>query len=79
VETGPTVPQGIPGSTGPAGGVLNYANFYALMPPNNSATVAPGVDVSFPQDGTTSTGITRVSNSSFNISEIGTYFIIPKS
>jgi len=39
------------GVTGPAGTALNYADFYALMPPDNSATVAPGTDVSFPQDG----------------------------
>ena len=27
-----------------------FADFYALMPPDNSATVTPGTDVSFPQD-----------------------------
>jgi len=31
-----------PGTQGPAGGVLNFADFYALMPPDNAATVAPG-------------------------------------
>lgn len=46
------------------------------MPPDNAATVAPGTDVSFPQDGPISgTGISRVSASSFNLSEIGTYYI----
>ena len=44
-------PTGATGPTGEAGGVLNYADFYALMPPDNAATVAPGTDVSFPQDG----------------------------
>ena len=39
---GPTVPQS------ENGGVLNFADFYALMPPDNAATVAPGTDVSFP-------------------------------
>ena len=56
--------------TGPSGsgGVLNYADFYVLMPPDNSVTVAPNTDVSFPQDGPNSgTGITRLSYSSFNI------------
>ena len=54
-ETGPAGPQGPVGETGPQGpqglpgGVLSYADFYALMPPDNSATVAPGTDVSFPQ------------------------------
>ncbi|MBR3230314.1 MAG: collagen-like protein [Bacilli bacterium] len=81
--TGPTGPQGLAGevgATGPtgpqgiAGGILNYADFYALMPPDNAATVAPGFDVSFPQDGSNSGGsITRTGDSSFSLSEIGTY------
>lgn len=57
-------PTGLSGS----GGVLNYADFYALMLLYNSATVAPNTDVSFPQDGPNSgSGITRLSDSSFNI------------
>jgi len=48
---GPVGPRGPIGETGPAGGLLRYADFYALMPPDNAATVAPGTDVSFPQDG----------------------------
>ena len=33
---------GVTGPTGPQGdsGILNYADFYALMPPDNAATVA---------------------------------------
>lgn len=70
-ETGPVGPQG------PAGGILGYADFYALMPPDNAATVAPGTDVSFPQDGPTSgTTIARTGASSFNLAEIGTYQIL---
>ena len=70
-ETGPVGPQG------PAGGVLNYADFYALMPPDNSATVAPGTDVSFPQDGPNSgAGILRSGPSSFTLAEIGTYQVL---
>ena len=70
--TAPTGPSGGPtgptGATGPAGGVLNFNDFYALMPPDNAATVAPGTDVSFPQDGPNSgAGITRVNASSFNL------------
>ncbi|MBQ9024624.1 MAG: collagen-like protein [Bacilli bacterium] len=81
-STGPTGPQGIQGeigptgATGPAGisGVFNYADFYALMPPDNSATVAPGTDVSFPQDGPNSgADIIRTGPSSFSLSQIGTY------
>lgn len=40
MSSGPQGPQG------PAGGILGYADFYALMPPDNSATVAPGTDAS---------------------------------
>lgn len=73
---GATVPTG---PTGPAGtsGILSYADFYALMPPDNAATVAPGTDVSFPQDGPNSgTNITRTGASTFNLAEIGTYQIL---
>ena len=43
------------------------------MPPDNDATVAPGSDVSFPQDGSNSgSSIVRTGASSFNLSEIGT-------
>ncbi|MBO4854358.1 MAG: collagen-like protein [Oscillospiraceae bacterium] len=81
--TGPVGPQGPVGETGPtgpqgsAGGVLNYADFYALMPPDNAATVAPGTDVSFPQNGPNSgAGIARTGASSFNLSLIGVYQIL---
>ncbi len=44
------------------------------MPPDNAATVAPGTDVSFPQDGPNSgSGIVRTGSSSFNLAQIGTY------
>jgi len=76
-ETGPVGPQGPIGETGPAGGLLNFADFYALMPPDNAATVAPGTDVSFPQDGPNSgSDIARTGPSSFNLSQIGTYQIL---
>lgn len=68
---GPQGPQGIPGS------FSGYADFYALMPPDNAATVAPGTDVSFPQDGPNSaTEINRVSASTFNLVDIGTYLVL---
>lgn len=67
-ETGPAGPQG------PAGTVLAFADFYALMPPDNAATVAAGADVSFPQDGPNSgTGITRLTDSSFLLTDAGVY------
>ncbi|MCB8814938.1 hypothetical protein [Desulfosporosinus shakirovi] len=57
--------------------VLNFADFFALMPPDNAATVAPGTDVSFPQDGPTSgTTITRTSDTELNLSAIGTYQVL---
>ena len=51
------------------------------MPPDNAATVAPGTDVSFPQDGPTSfSSIARTGPSSFNLADIGVYrvaFTVP--
>lgn len=82
-EVGPVGPQGPAGVAGPvgpqgpAGGLLGYADFYALMPPDNAATVAPGTDVSFPQNGPIGgTGIARASEDSFILSDIGTYQVI---
>lgn len=70
-DTGAQGPQGLPG------GVLSYADFYAMMPPDNSATVAPGTDVSFPQNGPiANTNIGRLGPSSFNLGPIGTYQIL---
>lgn len=75
--TGPTGPAGPTGPQGATGGVLNFADFYALMPPDNAATVAPGTDVDFPQDGPNSgSGIARVGADSFNLAEIGTYQVL---
>jgi len=80
--TGPTGATGATGNTGAAGvtgatgaiGQLFYADFFALMPPDNAATVAPGTDVNFPENGPTSgTEITRTGPSSFMLSAIGTY------
>jgi len=77
--TGATGPAGATGPTGPPGpaGLLAYADFYALMPPDNAATVAPDTDVDFPQDGPTSgTTITRVGPDEFNLEEIGVYQVL---
>ena len=47
------------------------------MPPDNAATVAPGTDVSFPQDGPNSAGsITRLGPDSFNLTDIGAYQVL---
>ncbi|MET3683737.1 hypothetical protein ABID56_001846 [Alkalibacillus flavidus] len=74
---GATGPEGPAGPAGPAGGLLSFADFYALMPPDNAATVAPGTDVSFPQDGPTSgTDILRVNDTTFNLAETGIYQVL---
>ncbi|CAH1058146.1 hypothetical protein [Paenibacillus pseudetheri] len=68
---------GATGATGAAGSVLGFADFFALMPPDNAATVAPGTDVSFPQNGPTSgTTISRTGPSFFNLAAIGTYQVL---
>jgi hypothetical protein len=73
--TGPRGADGSAGAQGPAGPVATpqFAEFYALMPPDNAATVAPGTDVDFPQDGPTSTGISRTGPNTFDLEAIGTY------
>lgn len=76
LPAGPQGPVGPPGPTGPAGGNLGYADFYALMPSNNLATVAPGTDISFPQNGPSDGSIIRLSPSSFQLTAIGTYQIM---
>jgi len=71
---GPAGSQGVPG---PAGGVLAAADFYALMPPDNSATVAAGAAVAFPQTGpVVGSTITRVSDFDFHLAAIGTYQVL---
>jgi hypothetical protein len=53
-----------------------YAEFYALMPGNNAATVGVGAAVQFPQNGPTTGAITRSGGSSvteFVLPSIGTY------
>lgn len=53
-----------------------FADFYALMPPDNAATVAPGGAVDFPQDGPGSGGIVRVGADSFLLPSVGTYQVL---
>lgn len=50
-----------------------YADFFALMFPDNPATVAPGTAVQFPQDGPTTASIVRVGPGAFVLPDIGTY------
>ena len=92
-STGPTGAQGEPGTpgaagsagpTGPAGPEGSshssaYAEFYALMPPDNAVPVGVGVPVQFPENGPSSGVITRHSGSAtseateFVLPNIGTY------
>jgi Collagen triple helix repeat (20 copies) len=69
---GATGPQGPTGPEGPPG-LPAYAEFYALMPPNNAVTVGAGMAVEFPQDGPTSGVITRRSASELVLPQVGTY------
>ena len=47
------------------------------MPEDNTSTITPGTDISFPQDGPTSgTNITRTDDTTFNLEPIGTYQIL---
>lgn len=80
--TGPSGPQGVTGVTGPSGlqgptgatPLSHYADFFALMPGDNSATIAVGSPVLFPQDGPTSaTSIVRINTSQFMLISVGTY------
>ena len=70
-ETGPQGPRGLPG------GVLSYANFYALMPTDNATPITPGSDVAFPQNGIiANTNIGRTSDTEFLLNAAGTYLIM---
>ena len=77
--TGPKGATGATGLTGPPGaaglsGGTDSALFFALMPPDNAATVGVGQDVDFPQNGpTTSTGILRAGPDSFTLTTPAVY------
>lgn len=81
---GPTGPQGATGATGavgptgPAGGISEYASFYALAPNDNPTAIAQNTAVAFPNTTASTTGITRLTNSTFNLSDTGTYLIMFK-
>lgn len=72
-EIGPAGPEG---PQGPAGSISAYADFYALMPGDNVATVAPGTAVHFPQDGEIFGGIVRLSADSFLLPTAGVYQVM---
>ena len=56
--------------------MLAFADFYALVPPDNADPIAPGDAVAFPQDGPTSgTNITRLSDTEFALLDPGIYLV----
>ena len=82
-ETGPAGaigPQGAAGPQGPAGepgGVLSYADFYALMPTDNATPILPGGDVAFPRNGViANTDIGRINGTTFLLAEAGAYLVM---
>lgn len=52
-----------------------FAEFHALMPGDNTATIAVGAAVDFPQDGPTNGIITRINTNQFTLPTIGTYSV----
>ena len=70
-EIGPQGPRGLPG------GVLSYADFYALMPTDNPEEIAPGDDVAFPRNGViANTNVGRTSDTEFLLNAAGTYLVM---
>ena len=66
------------GPTGPAGTSVTPENatFYAVAPPDNPTPIAPGSAVAFPSTSSSTPGISRLSDSTFNIAEPGTYLVL---
>ncbi|MCQ2477946.1 MAG: collagen-like protein [Clostridia bacterium] len=73
---GPVGPVGPQGPQGIAGGLIAYADFYALMPTDNATPIAAGADVAFPRTAINGgTGITRTSDTAFTLATPGTYMV----
>ena len=82
--TGATGADGATGATGATGpiGPAQFAEFFALAPPDNAATVSIGGAVDFPQDGPEDGNIQRLSQDAFVLPDIGVYrvsFVVPVS
>lgn len=62
------------GQSEPTGQQNSIAEFYAIMPEDNPATIAPGSNILFPRNGP-SLGliVSRINTSSFQLSNIGVY------
>lgn len=78
---GPQGPRGFQGITGPEGpqgpaGTLDgYASFYGLSPTDYPTTIGASQPVPFPSTGANSDNITRLSASTFQLAEPGTYLV----
>ncbi|GAB3523520.1 hypothetical protein GCM10027442_49970 [Emticicia fontis] len=57
------------------GNTVAFAEFHAIMPPDNSATIAAGAAINFPQNGPTNGIITRINENQFTIPDVGTYSV----
>ena len=69
-------PQGAQGPQGPAGTTLAFADFYALMPPDNSTLITPGSAVSFPDVGPASgSDISQLNANTFILTATGIYLL----
>lgn len=69
-ETIPTIPANP--------GILDFADFYAIMPEDNPGPIFGGVPVSFPRTGSSTGGIKRVDSfpNAFELSLAGTYLVL---
>lgn len=57
----------------PLSGPSAFSEFYALMPGDNTATIAAGTAINFPTNGRTNGVIIRSSANEFSLPEVGTY------
>ncbi len=59
----------------PLGGIATFSEFYALMPPDNSATIAAGAAINFPRNGPNTGTIARINDNQFTLPAVGTYLV----
>ena len=57
----------------PLSGPLAFSEFYALMPGDNTATIAAGTLINFPTNGRSNGVIIRSSANEFTLPDVGTY------
>jgi hypothetical protein len=55
------------------GGAVPFADFYALMPPDNPSVITSYMAIAFPRTTITNSIITRINSSQFNLPDIATY------